>query len=96
MHGTRVYFLRVSPKGPAFERFPDIKKKKHNYRISLMFDIIITCCMISCVLHCILGTKQQDSVAAKEFATLQSPGKVAVGSLPKRCFETSDHRINTF
>ena len=28
MHGTGVYFAGVSPKSPALERFPDIKKKK--------------------------------------------------------------------
>jgi hypothetical protein len=25
VHGTRVYFAGVGPKGPALERFPDIK-----------------------------------------------------------------------
>jgi hypothetical protein len=28
VHGTRVYFVRVGPKGPVLERFPDIKKIK--------------------------------------------------------------------
>jgi hypothetical protein len=27
VHGTGVYSVRVGPKGPALERFPDIKKK---------------------------------------------------------------------
>ena len=29
MHGTRVYFAGVNPKGPALEKFPDIKKIKN-------------------------------------------------------------------
>jgi hypothetical protein len=28
VHGTGVYYAGVGPKGPALERFPDIKKKK--------------------------------------------------------------------
>jgi hypothetical protein len=28
VHGTRVYFAVVGPKGLALERFPDIKKIK--------------------------------------------------------------------
>jgi hypothetical protein len=28
VHGTVVYFARVGPKGPALERFPNIKFKK--------------------------------------------------------------------
>jgi hypothetical protein len=28
VHGTGVYSARVGPKGPALERFLDIKKKK--------------------------------------------------------------------
>jgi hypothetical protein len=29
VHGTGVYSARVGPKGPALERFLDIKKKKN-------------------------------------------------------------------
>ena len=28
MHGTGIYSVGVGPKGPALERFSDIKKKK--------------------------------------------------------------------
>jgi hypothetical protein len=31
VHGTRVYSAGVGPKGPALERFPDIKKKKKRF-----------------------------------------------------------------
>ena len=30
MHGTGVYFAGVGLKGPALERFPDIKKKEED------------------------------------------------------------------
>jgi hypothetical protein len=30
VHGIGVYFAGVGPKGPALERFLDIKKKKKN------------------------------------------------------------------
>jgi hypothetical protein len=32
VHGTGVYSAGVGPKGPALERFLDIKKKKKNFR----------------------------------------------------------------
>jgi hypothetical protein len=54
VHGTGVYYARVSPKGPALERFPDIKKKnknnnnnkkkkikKHNNKFSCTFDAML-------------------------------------------------------
>jgi hypothetical protein len=31
VHGTGVYSAGVGPKGPALERFLDIKKKKYIY-----------------------------------------------------------------
>ena len=31
MHGTDVYSIGEGPKGPALERFPDIKKKKNYF-----------------------------------------------------------------
>jgi hypothetical protein len=39
VHGTGVYSARVDPKGPALEKFPNIKKKKKKYRILIRFAI---------------------------------------------------------
>jgi hypothetical protein len=40
VHGTGVYSAGVGPKGPALERFPDIKKKKkkRNNTFTVNFD----------------------------------------------------------
>jgi hypothetical protein len=38
VHGIGVYSVRVGPKSPALERFPDIKKKK-NYCICFASSI---------------------------------------------------------
>jgi hypothetical protein len=36
VHETKVYFTEVSPKGPALERFPNIKiKKKKKKKIKI-------------------------------------------------------------
>jgi hypothetical protein len=34
VHGTGVYSAGVGPKGPALERFLDIKKKKHGVHMT--------------------------------------------------------------
>jgi hypothetical protein len=55
VHGTGVYFAGVGPKGPALERFLDIKKKKvlfelcfGSFEIDYRFyaSILFSCCLL--------------------------------------------------
>jgi hypothetical protein len=45
MHGTGVYSAGVGPKGPALERFLDIKKKIYIYIYIFFFFLISQNCI---------------------------------------------------
>jgi hypothetical protein len=42
VHGIGVYSVRVGPKSPALERFPDIKKKKKIIVFVLLLQLMET------------------------------------------------------